>query len=77
MAGDDGFSFLFKEVMLIRYNIKNVSAAQLREVAENCGRATMVVSPTQLNLWNISICLKQEEITIIRKLGFSYERTPG
>lgn len=63
--------------MLVRYNIKNVSSAQLREVAESCGRATMVVSPTQFNLWNISICLKEEEVKLIRKLGFSYERVPG
>ncbi len=63
--------------MLIRYNIKNVSSAQLREIAENCGRATMVVSPTHSNLWNVSICLKEDEIKLIRKLGFSYERTPG
>lgn len=63
--------------MLVRYSIKNVSSAQLREVAENCGRATMVVSPTQMNLWNISICLKEEEIRYIRQLGFIFERTPG
>ena len=63
--------------MLVRINIKNVSNAQLKEVAENCGRATMVVSPGCLNLWNISICLKEEEIRAIRNLGFSYEKVPG
>ncbi len=66
-----------KLTMLVRINIKNVSSTQLREVAENCGRATMVVSPAQLNLWNVSICLKEEEIRAIRNLGFSYEKVPG
>jgi predicted transcriptional regulator len=66
-----------KLTMLIRYNIKNVSSAQLREIAENCGRASMVVSPTASNLWNVSICLKEEEIRTIRNLGFSFDKIPG
>jgi hypothetical protein len=66
-----------KLTMLIRINIKNVSSSQLKEVADSCGRATMVVSPAQLNLWNISICLKEEEIRAIRNLGFSFVKVPG
>ncbi len=66
-----------KLTMLVRINIRNVSSAQLKEVAESCGRATMVVSPGQLNLWNVSICLKEEEIRAIRNLGFSFEKVPG
>jgi hypothetical protein len=63
--------------MLVRYSIKGVSSAQLKELVDNCGRASMVISPTHSNLWDVNVCLKDEEIDNIRKLGFHYEKIPG
>lgn len=67
----------FKTTMLVRYILKNVSSHQLREIADNCNRASFICSPAKDILWDVSICINQKEIDCFKKLGYNLEKIPG
>lgn len=63
--------------MLTRVLIKKVTSTQLKEVVENCGRASFIVSPSDNGLWTISVCLRSSELDLLRNKGYSLEKIPG
>lgn len=54
-----------------------VLSSQLKEIADNCNRASLIVSPSYNNMWDVSVCLKVSEIERFRQLGYSLEKQPG
>lgn len=64
-------------MQLTRYLIKMVLSSQLKEIADNCNRASLIVSPSYNNMWDVSVCLKVSEIDRFRQLGYALERQPG
>ena len=63
--------------MLTRYMIKRVLSTQLKEIADNCNRASLIVSPSDANMWDVCVCLKVSEIDKFRQLGYALEKLPG
>ena len=63
--------------MLIRIFIKNVTSTQVKQIIENASRASVVVSPCGLELWSVSVCLKELEINTLRNLGYTPIKVPG
>lgn len=63
--------------MLIRILLKNLTSTQVKQIIENCNRASVVVSPCGPSLWSVSACLKDSELESLRKLGYSAIKVPG
>lgn len=62
---------------LTRFLIKKVTSSQLKEVADNCGRASLIVSPSENNLWDVSVCLKASELDRFKQMGYRLDRQAG
>lgn len=63
--------------MLARFLIKNVTSSQIKQIIENCNKASLVVSPSDKDLWTISVCLKSLEVEKMMHLGFEIQKIPG
>jgi len=63
--------------MLIRVLIKNLTSTQIKQIIENCNRASVIVSPCGVNLWSVTACIKDSESQHLRNLGFSTIKVPG
>lgn len=64
-------------MMLTRCLIRKVISTQFKEIADNCNRASLIISPSENNMWDISVCLKPVEVDKIRQLGYWIEKQPG
>jgi hypothetical protein len=63
--------------MLIRVLIKSLTSTQVKQVIENCNRASVVVSPSTNGQWSVSACLKDSEVESLRHLGYAPIKVPG
>lgn len=63
--------------MLTRIHIKNITTNQIKEIVENTGRASLIVSPSEEDLWTVSVCLRTFELEKIKNLGYTFEKVPG
>ncbi len=64
-------------MQLTRYLIKNILSSQLKEVVDNCNRASLIISPSENSKWDVSVCLKVSELDKFRQLGYALEKQPG
>lgn len=63
--------------MLSRFLIKNITSSQIKQIIENCNKASLVLSPSNKDLWTISVCLRNIEVEKIKNLGFEIQKIPG